>query len=106
MSTLDFYEFVRGQNCVLHRDRRCIPHHLEPIGIGGSRKKEMREHLSLVNVCDECHMEVEHPDPRDFPSKQKHFWINQRLKVYEDKYGINLWRENARLLARWIWNER
>ncbi len=102
-SSLDFLEFVKRQNCCRHRDRPATAHHMEPVGMGGSRNKEIIEHLSAVNVCDECHMEIEHPDTSSFRNKQEHFWRNERVKAFEDKYGINLWRENARLLARWIW---
>ena len=49
---------------------------------------DMVEHLSLVPLCQEiCHIEIHTIGIREF----------------QDRHGINLWRENARLLARWIW---
>lgn len=105
MSTLDFLDYVRRQTCLVHGSP-AEPHHLKSVGQGGNRKREMIEHFTAIPVCRDCHMELEHPPPRDFPKRGDKWWRNDRLRSFEEKHNINLWRENSRLLARWIWEGR
>ena len=86
MSTLDFLGYVRLEPCSAH-GTPAEPHHLITVGMGSNRKREMIEHLSAIPLCRICHMEVH----------------TVGIEIFEDRHGINLWRENARLLARWIW---
>ena len=90
MNTLDFRDYVLEQGCLRH-GTPAVAHHLDAVGMGRSRKRDIIEHLSLVPLCQEiCHIEIHTIGIREF----------------QDRHGINLWRENARLLARWIWNAR
>ena len=83
----DFLDYVREQNCTLHRHEPAEPHHLDAVGSGRNRKQEMIEHLSGVPLCRICHMELH----------------TIGIKTFEDRHGINLWRWQSILLARWIW---
>ncbi|KKM80596.1 hypothetical protein LCGC14_1338190, partial [marine sediment metagenome] len=61
--------------------------HLDAVGMGRNRKKEMIEHLSAVPLCRICHMEIH----------------TVGIEIFGDRHGLNVWRLNARMLARWLW---
>lgn len=63
--------------------------HLDTVGMGGNRDKDLWEDFSVVPLCRGHHQE-------------RH--VN--MKKFEEKYRINLWRENHRLLMRWLKYER
>ena len=82
----DFLSHVRLEQCLIH-GIDAEPHHLDAVGMGRNRKREMIEHLTVVPLCRICHMELHTIGLVDF----------------QDRHGVNLWRENSRLLGRWIW---
>ena len=90
LNPLDFLDYTRQKPCLVHRDEPAEPHHLDTVGMGRNRRKEMIEHLSAVPLSRMAHIEIE----------------TVGLREFEDRHGINLWRENARLLARFIWDAR
>ena len=73
----------------MHRYEKAEAHHLDAVGMGGNRKREMIEHLTVVPLCRICHMELH----------------TIGVKKFEDRHGVNLWRQNAKLLGRWVWTE-
>ena len=86
----DFLDYVRQENCLMHGDEKAEPHHLDAVGMGRNRKREMVEHLTVVPLCRICHMELH----------------TIGFETFEDRHGINLWRQNSRLLGRWVWRGR
>lgn len=53
----DFLNYVRREQCLMHF-KDAEPHHLDAVGMGRNRKREMIEHLTVVPLCRICHMEL------------------------------------------------
>jgi hypothetical protein len=54
-----------------------------------ARRKEAKEHLSVIPICKIHHAEIH----------------NTGEEKFEKKYGISLDREALRNLINWIWHE-
>lgn len=89
MNGLDYIEFVKEHGCCI---LSCInadtdADHLKQIGMGRDRNRpELIEHYSCIPICRKHHIE-------------RHQIGNIR---FEEKYKINLWKENRDLLVMWI----
>ena len=53
----------------LKKDIECEPHHIEFVGMGRDRKKELKEHYSSVPVCRVCHQEYHHLGTKQYCRK-------------------------------------
>jgi len=79
-----YLDYIREKPCLICGITPCDPDHLEARGMGGA-KSEMKD-LSCVPLCRIHHTE-------------RHQFGNQK---FEDKYSINLWKENSRLVRRYF----
>jgi len=87
LNGLDFVEYVKQEKCAVCFKEPVDAHHLKAIGMGRNRKrKELVEHFSVVPLCRFHHTE----------------YHSKGLKGFEQKYGENLWKENHRLLIKWL----
>ena len=59
MTPLEYLERVREEkHCyVCMKKTKIEPHHIDQIGMGRNRKKELQEHYSAIPVCRPCHQE-------------------------------------------------
>ena len=79
-----YLDYIREKPCLVCGITPCDPDHLEARGMGGANS-EMKD-LSCVPLCRIHHTE-------------RHQFGNQK---FEDKYSINLWKENSRLVRRYF----
>ena len=84
---INFVDYIRRQKCIICFRSPADPDHLNQIGMGRNRKDPMLlEHLSCVPLCRKHHIE-------------RHASI---MRVFEDKHGVNLWRENHEYLIAFL----
>ena len=78
MSPKGYLEAIRSASrCYVGYQQRPIePHHINQIGMGRNRKREMIEHFSAIPVCRACHHAYHQMGKTDFEFK---FSVN----VYE-----------------------
>tara|TARA_A100001201_G_scaffold71863_1_gene65702 strand:+ start:519 stop:803 length:285 start_codon:yes stop_codon:yes gene_type:complete len=55
--TKKYLDYIRNQpHCSLCYTKGLVePHHIEVIGMGRNRNKNLREHYSAIPVCRPCH---------------------------------------------------
>tara|TARA_R100000808_G_scaffold17409_1_gene38477 strand:+ start:439 stop:729 length:291 start_codon:yes stop_codon:yes gene_type:complete len=84
---IEFIDYIRNQKCVICYSALVDPDHLDQIGMGRNRNNpDLLEHLSCIPICRKHHTE-------------RH---TKSLKDFEDKYKVNLWKENHEYLMKWI----
>ena len=89
LNGLDFVAFVKLHRCsILGCNNNLIDaDHLNTVGMGRNRKNpSLTEHFSCVPLCRAHHTE-RHTMP---------------LEDFESKHGVNLWKDNHRLLILWL----
>ena len=79
-----YIEYIRGTPCLICGRIGADPDHLETVGRGGNRKKDMWEHFTCIPLCRIHHTER-----------------HNSMKKFEEKYRINCWREAFRLFRSW-----
>jgi len=84
MSGLDYLKHVRTLRCQVCPEP-AEPHHLKPIGMGNLRFDETPRHYTALNLCRVHHTEIEVIG----------------MKKFEDRHGINCWREAFRNYLIW-----
>lgn len=89
ISSLKYLDFIREKDCsVCGQD--ASPHHMNAVGMGRNRKKELAEHYSTVPLCH-----LHHTDYHKFG----HI-------VFKGKYGVDLWRVATSLLIEYCWSKQ
>ena len=88
VTPLKFLEYIRKfRYCIVClKDTPIEPHHLKPVGMGNNRNKELIEHYTAIPVCRKCH--------REYHDKGE--------KYQAQKYVMNHWKENAKLLSKYL----
>jgi len=81
---MKYLDYIREKPCLICGITPCDPDHLEARGMGGANSEE--KDLSCVPLCRIHHTE-------------RHQFGNQK---FEDRYSINLWKENSRLVRRYF----
>ena len=84
MNSLDYLKAQKKDCCLCGRSGEL--HHLDNIGMGRDRKKPLKEHYSVIGLCRLHHTEIHTIGVRNF----------------EDRYGVNLWREAHSRLIDWV----
>ena len=74
--------------CLICR-KEAEPHHLDAIGMGRNRKKELKEHYTAIPLCRVHHGEY-HQYARSW---------------FEKKYNIILWKECFKLFRHYVLGE-
>ena len=73
---LDYKSWVKeNYNCVLTGSKQFDQHHLVSVGMGNNRKKDIPEHLTVINLRHDLHSELHRIG----------------LRKFQEKHGINLW---------------
>jgi len=62
--------------------------HIESVGMGRDRKKEMLSHYSIIPQCRDCHLELH----------------RLGLERFEQKFLLNLYKLNQEYLTAWIYD--
>ena len=88
MNGLDYLRYIRSMGCAICR-RDAEPHHLEAIGMGRDRKKDLKEHYSAVPLCREHHTEFHQTGHSKF----------------QKRYNINLWKECFKYIRHYALGE-
>ena len=86
---IDFVDFIRKEKCVICYRTPVDPDHLDQIGMGRNRNKtDLVEHLSCIPIC------------------RKHHTERHAIGIlkFEEKYNVNLYKENHYYLTKWIMN--
>ena len=86
ITPLDYLDYIRSLPCLIC-GKPGEPHHLEAVGMGRNRNRELKEHYTTIPLCRNHHIEIE----------------TVGLKAFETKYNVNLWREAMRLLTYTIY---
>ena len=84
-SSKNYKEFIRNMPCLVCGSIPCDPDHLEARGMGSANKDGIKDY-SCVPLCRVHHSE-------------RHQFGNEK---FENKYGINLWRDHSRLIRRYF----
>mgnify|MGYP003133570927 FL=1 len=85
----DFLAYVSTHGCLVCGQPNPDSDHLETVGMGGDRDKNLWQDFTVVPLCRNHHTE-------------RH--VN--TKKFQERYRINLWKENNKLLIRWLRYER
>ena len=80
----NYLDYIREKPCLVCGSQPCDPDHLEARGMGGATTK-MKD-LSCVPLC-----RIHHTERHQFG-----------FQKFEDKYSVNLWKENSILLRRYF----
>ena len=80
----EYLDYIREKPCLVCGSQPSDPDHLEARGMGGATSEE--KDLSCVPLC-----RIHHSERHQFGNKK-----------FEDKYSVNLWKENSRLLRRYF----
>ena len=83
---IEFVDYIRKQKCIICFNSNPDPDHLNQIGMGRNRNKNLIEHLSCIPLCRSHHIE-------------RHSMGNLK---FERKHNINLWKENHEYLMQFI----
>lgn len=88
VSPLKYLDFIRKQRyCIVClKTTKIEPHHLKAVGMGNNRKKQLEQHYTAIPVCRKCH--------REYHDKGE--------KFQAEKYVMNHWKENAKLLSNYL----
>jgi hypothetical protein len=91
ISPIDYLDFIRKQVfcCTCLQDNQIEPSHLESVGMGRDRKKELLEHYSAIPQCRKCHSEFH----------------QLGLNRYQDKHRINLFRMSQYYLTAYLYKK-
>ena len=81
----DYLQYISSYGCLVCGQPNPDRDHLETVGMGGNRKRYMWEDFTCIPLCRMHHTER-----------------HTNMKKFEDKYRINLWKEQSRLLRRWL----
>lgn len=87
--SLEYLDFVRTQLCVCTMREPAEASHLRHIGKGIDKSKPSPRHFTAVPMIHEVHMD----------------WHSMTRAEFEDKYDVNVWKENVRLLIRFLTRE-
>ena len=82
-------EYISSMGCLVCGQSNPDRDHLETVGMGGNRDKDIWEHFSCIPLCRIHHTER-----------------HSGMKKFEERYRINLWKEAFRILRRWLKYER
>ena len=85
---LKYLDFIRKQKyCIVCLKTTPIePHHLQAVGMGGNRKKQIQQHYTAIPVCRKCH--------REYHDKGE--------KYQAEKYRMNHWKESVKFLQKYL----
>tara|TARA_R100000734_G_C3319282_1_gene114932 strand:- start:14872 stop:15147 length:276 start_codon:yes stop_codon:yes gene_type:complete len=87
MMPIDFIDYIKKQKCIVCFRGPCDADHLHQIGMGRDRKKpDLIEHYSCVPLCRTHHI-------------MRH---SMTLKDFEDKFDVNVWKENHYYLSTYL----
>ena len=86
----DFINFVKQFTCSACGLSGVDAHHLDSVGMGGNRKKDLEEDYSCVPLCREHHQE----------------WHQIGDIQFTKKYSVNLWKLNYKINKLWRKNEQ
>ena len=79
-----YLDYIREKPCLVCGITPCDADHLEARGMGGA--SDDKKDYSCIPLCRTHHTE-------------RHQFGN---KKFEDKYSVNLWKENSRLVRRYF----
>lgn len=88
VTPLSYLDYIRSYRyCIVCLKNEPIePHHLKAVGMGNDRKKEIVQHYTAIPVCRRCHNE----------------YHNKGEKFQAEKYVMNHWKENTKLLSEFL----
>ena len=82
----DFINFVKQFTCSACGLSGVDAHHLDSVGMGGNRKKDLEEDYSCVPVCREHHQE----------------WHQIGNEKFREKYREDLWKMVYWCMREWF----
>ena len=85
LSSKKYLDYIRNKPCLVCGSIPCDPDHLEARGMGGANRSGYKDY-SCVPLCRIHHTE-------------RHQAGNEK---FENKYGINLWKDAFNLLRRYF----
>ena len=85
LSSKKYLDYIRNKPCLVCGSIPCDPDHLEARGMGGANRSGYKDY-SCVPLCRIHHTE-------------RHQAGNEN---FENKYGINLWKDAFNLLRRYF----
>jgi len=103
MTPLHHVEYIRKKVtcCNCYKKRPIDPHHVNQLGMGRDRKKQLKEHYSVIPLCRACHQEYHHLGKKRFEKKHKidvfeqaHYFLSEHIYEIYEKYQILLDRKN------------
>ena len=84
--SLEYYEYMKSEECCITGTEFADPHHLIAIGMGQSRKKPSSKHFTIVPLCREMHTELHQIG----------------IHKFQEKYNIQLWQKAFNMLFNWF----
>ncbi len=91
--THKYLQYLRSQrHCSLcYKESITEPHHIDQIGMGRDRKKNLREHYTAIPVCRTCHTEYHNLGKKMYSRKHQInpyeialYWLSKFLMEKED----------------------
>ena len=86
MTPLEYLEIIQKLPCLVS-GRASEPHHLDPIGMGRNRKKQLREHYTAIPLNQEYHLGI-------YPESIHALGVIR----FNAKHNIDVWKEAFNLL--------
>lgn len=87
--SLCYVAHVRTLPCIIC-GKPAESHHLQAVGMGRDRKRDLVCHYTVIPLCRDHHIEVE----------------TKGTARFTEKYNINLWREGLMTLALFLWSSQ
>ena len=91
MTPIDYVDLIRSEKyCSVCMQKGLVePHHINQIGMGRDRKKQLVEHYSAIPVCRQCHTT----------------YHNIGIKDFQFKYEINVYELAHHYLSKYLMEE-
>ncbi len=90
MTPTDYIDIIRNEKyCSVCMKKGAVePHHINQIGMGRDRKKELVEHYSAIPVCRQCHTTYHNLGMKEFQFKfdinvyeLAHYYLSKHLHI-------------------------